>query len=164
MKTLIYFLSFLGLFLTGCSTYHVVRPMFPETSNPHKEPGQVSSLQPLLSWEPSDEIAVSYDIIIFEVIVDSSTRKVIKRTPGARIYYRENLFGNSHVVQAVLKPDTEYCWSLRIRKGDRISEWASYDYRSFMILDSKINDSYYRFKTPYMRPTSFRAFDPLDHW
>ena len=147
-----------------CATYHIVKPIFPETSNPGREPDLVPSLQPLLSWEPFGKIAASYDIVIYEVLVDSSIKNDIRRTLGGKIYYRENLFGNSHVVQAVLKPDTEYCWSLRIRNGEEISEWACYDYRSFLIFDPKKKDSYYGFKTPYMRPVIFRAFNPVDHW
>ena len=165
MKWVFYIGSLLIVIIqTGCASYNIITPIFPASVNPGKDPQLVTSLQPLLSWQVNDENVVSYDLIIFEILVDTSVEKNIKRTIGGKVYYRENISGNSHLVQVVLKPDAEYCWSLRMRAGNVISEWASYDYRFLVLTRPKVNDSYYRFKTPYLRPLTFKAFDPLDHW
>lgn len=164
MKWFIFTGVFLAaIFLSGCAVYHMTRPIFPLNTNPDKTPKLVPSLQPLLSWEPTSSKVVSYDIIIYEMRIDSSKRKKIKRTAGSRIYYRENISGNSHMVQAVLRPDTEYCWTLRIRDGKEISDWATYDYRSFLYISMKANNAFYRFRTPYMRQLSFQPFNPVDY-
>jgi hypothetical protein len=150
----------IAILFNGCVSYHFTRPIFPASINPGKELKIVTSLQPLLSWEPA---SANYDVIIHEVRIDSSKKNNIKRLAGNRVYYRENISGNSHVVQAVLKPDTEYCWSLRIRDGGKISEWASFDYRTFLF-HIKTNGAFYMFKTPYLRPLTFEPFNPIDHW
>jgi hypothetical protein len=153
----------MALFLDSCTTYKIARPIYPSSLNPQKEARIVPSLQPLLSWETSPEIVASYDIVIYEVKVDS-TKKGVKRERGGKVYYRENVAGNAHIVQAVLRPDTEYYWTFRIRNGKDVSDWASYNYRSFLFLTLKAKDSYHRFRTPYIRPITFQPFDPLDHW
>lgn len=151
-----------ALFLGGCTTYKIARPIFPSSQNPQRGTPIVPSLQPLLSWETSPEMLASYDVIIYEVIVDS-TKKDLKPERGVKVYYRENVAGNAHIVQAVLRPDTEYYWTFRIRNGEDVSDWASYNYRS-LFLTLRAKDSFYRFRTPFFRPITFQPFNPLDHW
>jgi hypothetical protein len=137
------------LLFTGCLSYHIAKPVYPKNGNPNKTPHRITSLQPQLSWVPSGETGVTYDLVIHEGTVDQSFWKGVKRILGDQVYYRENITGNSHKVEMPLKPDTEYYWALRVRRGDEKSQWSKYDYTLFLGLTyMKVSDAYFRFKTP----------------
>jgi hypothetical protein len=54
--------------LAGCTSFHLLKPMNPGVGNPNKDPDEVASLRPTLSWEPSADTGVTYDLIIYEGI------------------------------------------------------------------------------------------------
>ncbi len=139
-------------FLTGCATYHIVRPLDPKVGNPNKNPYQVASLQPTLTWQASSDNSVTYDLIIYEGLKDESFWKGIKRSVGDQVYYKEGIKTNTHTLQISLKPKTEYYWSVRVRKDSETSNWARYDYTLFLVLSyMKVSDSFFRFRTPDMQ-------------
>lgn len=143
------FLLIVAFLASGCATYHVLRPLNPSVGNPNFNPRPVSSIQPDISWGASTEPGTTYDLIIYECIKEVSFWKGTKRSVGEQVYYRENITGNYHKVEIQLKPDTEYYWAVRIRKGDEKSEWSSYDYTLFLVLSyMKVGDALYRFRTP----------------
>jgi hypothetical protein len=136
-------------FMSGCITYHIVKPVNPLAGNPNKNPARVASHQPVLSWEASPDTAVTYDLIIFEGLKEESFWKGTKRSVGDQVYYREGIRANTHTVETVLKPNTEYYWSVRIRKSNEISEWSRYDYSLWLITSyMRVNDTFFRFRTP----------------
>jgi len=122
-------LTMIGMF--GCATARVIIPIYPKLGNP-KFPAVVDSLQPTLKWQPADGGDVTYDLVIYEVIKTSSAREGTKKAVGREVYFRKGLAGTEHRLEEPLKPDSEYCWSVRVRKGDTVSKWATYDYDAFL--------------------------------
>jgi len=150
MKWLIrfgWFIVFMSI--PGCISYYILKPVHPGVGNPNKNPHRVDSLQPTLSWEASPDTAISYDLIIFEGIKDVSFWKGVKRNIGEQVYYREGIPANSHTIEKVLKPNTEYYWSIRIRKGSEVTQWANYDYTLYLVLSYiNVRDALFRFWIP----------------
>ena len=137
------------VFASGCFTYHVITPVTPRVGNPNKNPILVNTLQPALSWVASADTAVTYDLIIYEGLKDESFWKGVKRSVGDQVYYCEGIRGNNHTVEVVLKPNTEYYWTVRSRKGNEISEWSRYDYSLWLITSyMRVSNSFFRFRTP----------------
>ncbi len=126
---LILALTLMGV--VGCATPHVIIPIYPKVGNPNFPTG-VDSLQPTLKWQPVDSGNVTYDLVIYEVIKTSSALQGTKKALGREVYYRKGLTGTEHRLEEPLKPDSEYFWSVRVRKGDTVSKWATYDYDLFL--------------------------------
>ncbi len=120
-------LALILLGLVGCATPHVVTPIYPKVGNP-MSPATVDSLLPTLKWQALDSGDATYDLVIYE----SLTTKEGKKALGREVYYRKGLAGTEHRLEEPLKPDTEYYWSVRVRKGDTVSKWATYDYDLFL--------------------------------
>jgi hypothetical protein len=140
---------FFLILITGCTSYHIVKPVSPSVGNPNRDPAEVTSLQPTLTWEASPDTSVTYDLIIYEGRKDESFWKGTKRSIVDTAYYQEALTINSHTLQTALKPKTEYYWSVRVRRGNETSEWARYDYTVFLVLSYiKVRDAFFRFRTP----------------
>ncbi len=117
--------------MLGCATPHVLTPIYPKVGNPNV-PAAVDSLQPTLKWQPADSGDVTYDLAIYEVIKTTSALQGTKRAVGREVYYRKGLAGTEHRLEEPLKSDSEYFWSVRVRKGDTVSKWATYDYDMFL--------------------------------
>lgn len=108
-------------------TVHGVRPEHPKIGNPNS-PTTVEDLRPLLGWKRPDWAGpdATYDLIIYEgVEVDGQW---LRWTPGRDVYFREGLKEPKHRVKKLLKPETVYFWSLRVRRAEKISDWSGYDY------------------------------------
>ncbi len=120
----------------GSTTIHGVTPIYPEVSS--STPTKVDSLQPTFRWEAVIEPDVRYDFIIYE-------RRQISAlggwTPyqagfqntfmaiGREAYYREGLEKPEHRVDVPLRPTMRYFWSIRVRRGEDVSEWSRFDAR-----------------------------------
>jgi len=124
-------LTILLLMLTGCTSFKVLKPIYPEVGNPNY-PKVVESLKPTFQWEPSQEPDVAYDFVIYEGIKEEDFWKGTKRAVGREVYYREGLTEPKHTIEESLKPDVEYYWSVRIRRGQMVSSWSLYDYTLFL--------------------------------
>lgn len=110
---------------------------------------RVDNLHPTLKWSASDKAGVGYDIILYEAIQyeTANGRAALLRGPIAD--YAENLPGAEYRPTHPLKPGTQYLWSVRLRKDDRISTWSTYQYDHFFILGfSRANNLFFSFKTP----------------
>ena len=123
----------------------------------------VSSLQPILRWEPyklftpSNEERgpqpilisnVTYEIRIFQRTEGYSiTWAYGKNTgnPGLLIYHRNDLVQPFHKLEKPLESDVEYFWTIRARfvleDQIRVTEWSE------QLLDG-LSVSYFGFKTP----------------
>lgn len=120
------------LVLTGCTTFHGLKPIYPKVGSPDFPKG-VDSLRPTFRWEPSSESDVTYDFIIYEgIYVPATWTEKAKRSVGREVYFREGLLKPEHKIEEPLKPDSEYYWSIRIRRGQRVSAWSLYDYDLFL--------------------------------
>jgi hypothetical protein len=88
----------------------------------------VEDLQPVLQWEQLSQSDSAYDLIIYEGLkVKSSPQRMVGKT----VYYRENLQATQHKVEEPLKPSQDYYWSVRVRRGNIVSNWSLYNYFAF---------------------------------
>jgi hypothetical protein len=116
--------------LLGCTTFSGVKPIYPDVGNPNYL-SSVDSLQPTFRWEAVPD-AESYDFIIYESIKTESFWEGSKRSVGREVYYREELQGTEHRIEEPLRPNSEYYWSVRIRRGPEVSRWSLYHYQLFL--------------------------------
>jgi hypothetical protein len=119
-------------------------------------PAVIDSTRPTLRWQPSSEPSAGYDLIIYEVILKSygfwgpsPTGFREERTPGRVVYFRQGLKEPIHTVEEALKPSTEYYWSVRVRQGEKVSPWSTYDYQlDTGMMTAKWTNLLFLFKTP----------------
>ncbi len=129
------------LALQACSVFHSttihgVTPIYPEVSS--RTVIKVDSLQPTFRWEAVTKPDVRYDFIIYErrpisaltwmplrVGIQAHTFAAI----GREVYYREGLEKPEHRVDVPLRPTMRYFWSVRVRRGEDVSEWSRFDAR-----------------------------------
>ncbi len=146
-----FLMSIVGsLILLGCGTvFHEVRPIYPMVyPDPNWHKG-VDSLQPTLRWEPLPDLDVTYDLIIYEgIIVQSKWWTGTIWLEGREVYYRQALKEPGHKIEEPLKPDTVYYWTIRVRRGEKVSEWASFYFYSPSLFFSRSADSHFSFRTP----------------
>ncbi len=137
------------LILFGCTTFHEIKPIYPVVADPNRQKG-VDSLQPTLRWDPTPEHDVTYDLIIYKgVKVKTQWWAGSIWSEGREVYYRQALKEPEHTVEEPLEPDTVYYWTIRTRRGEKVSEWASYDYYIWSQFgDLRMNNNHFIFKTP----------------
>jgi hypothetical protein len=132
--------------VVGCATsFPSIKPIAPSTGHP-LFPTTVDSLRPTFQWEASPDPGATYDLVIHEGIGSIYENK---RAVGKEVYYRQGLSAARWTVEEPLKPDTEYYWSVRVRRGTVVSEWARYDFYAFTGLGfGSIQNHLFVFKTP----------------
>lgn len=136
------------LMLAGCTSFHEIKPLSPEVGNPNF-PKQAETLQPTFKWEAPQGKGITYDLIVFEGIKIESFWKGVKRSIGKEIYYREGLPQTEHKIEKPLEPGREYYWTVRTRQGEKVSEWAKYDYTLFLgTAYMRAGNQPFIFKTP----------------
>lgn len=144
MKRSVLFSALCLLVLIGCTKYRGIKPLHPDVGNPNYIT-RVDSLTPTFRWEPWSDPNVTYDLIVYEGITEYSFWKGTRRAVGGEVYYREALQETVHEIEEPLKPDTEYHWSLRIRRGHQVSDWSRYD---FIAYGYRATNYLFIFKTP----------------
>lgn len=100
-------------------------------STPLKYYKVIDTLQPELSWKDVKKEGETYDVCVWETkshLQDESWWGVplVPKKWGEQVDYVEGISENHYKVSKPLKPDTVYHWSVRIRKGEETSEWASF--------------------------------------
>lgn len=160
MKRWMFFITIGLLGLTACTSFHGVTAISPKTGHPY-HPTKVDNLHPTLEWKSSSQGDETYDVIIYEVLVKGVRKDSMWNWPyggepmlvygatGKMVYYRERIKETYHKVEDPLEPDTHYYWSVRVRQGDKVSEWSRYDYLLYAgigYLDAK--NCWFYFKTP----------------
>jgi hypothetical protein len=143
----------------GCSGVHTLyhayspKPIYPELRDTDKYP-IVDSLQPELKWKDiRDEEGQTYDLCIWSPTSDGPGLRILTRSWseswGIPIYYVQNLTVNYHNVEKQLMPDTQYNWSVRLRKGEEVFRWAGFS-QTEQILDTTryVKNIPYGFTTP----------------
>ncbi len=121
----------------GSTTIHGVTPIYPEVSSSY--PTKVDSLQPTFRWEAVTKPDVRYDFIIYERLQISTLGPLMPyrgfisvgkfMAIGREVYYREGLEKPEHRVEVPLRPTMLYFWSIRVRRGEDVSEWSRFDAR-----------------------------------
>jgi hypothetical protein len=108
---------------TGCiTTYTGPRLLSPSVPRGLSAP-EVDSLQPTLTWDPSDVPGTTYDLVVLE-------RSPIPTKP----YAREGLIQTSHRIEKPLLPGREYVWAVRAKGRNTFGPWSSYNYFDFYVL------------------------------
>lgn len=148
MRYRVHVLGVVLLMLTGCSrTFNVVKPVYPGIGSPPNFLTSVEDLQPTFKWEAAAEPGVSYDLVIYEIVV-ARTSWDVKRSVGEKVYYKEALLETEHRITEPLQPGKEYCWSIRTRRGSLVSDWSRYDQFVFFGTGySQIKNAFFMFKT-----------------
>jgi hypothetical protein len=128
----------------------MVMAVQPKAEDPFS-PVAVESLQPLLKWTPAPKKDVTYDLAICECTV-ASVLKPPQRI-GTEVYSRQDISGTEHQVEEPLKPNTVYCWSVRVRDGDIVYDWAHYNYSKiyinpFIVVNDYTRNFLFTFRTP----------------
>ena len=137
-KAMGWILAGLCVVAAGCTTVQGIKPMQPKYGE------VVSDLQPMLTWAPSKEAGVTYDLMIYE----SAQKEISTAMTGQGQYFREGLSGTSHKVEVPLKPSTEYKWAIRTRKGSQVGEWNMQEKTLFLVLFFHHETRHFTFKTP----------------
>lgn len=151
MKNKIVYLFTILVFISGCMPpmrqFHGLEPISPPVSM-FLLKFKVDSLQPEFRWKASPIEGSTYDFAIWEI-----GRKKYYQTGqvswGTQVYYIENLKENYHKVEKPLNPDTFYNWSVRLRRGNIVGDWSSYD-ETIVDFSGTYNksNSLFLFKTP----------------
>ncbi|MDR3554773.1 MAG: hypothetical protein P4L55_08465 [Syntrophobacteraceae bacterium] len=91
----------------------------------------IDTRQPVLRWKDIKSEGQSYDVAVWESR-SQAPDKSITGTPlkprqwGKQINYAQGLSRNYFKIGKPLKPETCYHWSVRIRTGKDVSEWATF--------------------------------------
>ena len=117
MKRIILLAFLVGLL--SCSTQQGLTPIQPAIR--HYSPTIVDSLSPHLKWQAASETDARYDVVILDTTASGK--------PGQPVYYREGIEAAEHKVADTLKPDTNYYWSVRLRRGSSVGDWSTYDHK-----------------------------------
>jgi hypothetical protein len=128
--------------LAGCTTFTGVKPVHPKAGNPDS-PDVVESLQPTFQWEPYPD-AAAYDLIVWNRI----KKGAFSEGADKAVYYREGLKDTTHRMETPLKPDSEYLWSVRVRRGTSVSNWSLYEYSVDVAVYGSSTKQPFVFKTP----------------
>lgn len=91
----------------------------------------IDTLQPELKWKDAKKEGQTYDVCVWETKSEPSDDSwrgmpIIPKKYGNQICYVEGITENHYRIETPLKPKTCYHWSVRIRKGTEVSEWASF--------------------------------------
>ena len=69
---------------------------------------------------------------------------------GKEVYYREGLKESKHELEVPLQPDRAYYWSVRVRRGGDVSDWARFEFTRFQPYKGRVKTEFpfFMFKTP----------------
>ena len=99
--------------------------------------------QPTLRWDPKPGSNITYDVVLYEAVQLNPSW-----VPGRKVDYVEGLTEPFYKVAQPLAPG-EYCWSIRVRRGDHVEQWRLRDGVSMDGLVMKVYDNQYaRFRIP----------------
>jgi hypothetical protein len=139
MKRSVLLSTICSLALIGCSkSYTNLKPISPELA--YRGLTEVDSLTPTFRWEPSPEPDATYDFIIYEG-PEYSPWTYTLQAPGKEVYYREGLQETVHKIEEPLRPNREHQWSVRVRRGTKVSHWSLWS-------DLRGNNLHFIFQTP----------------
>jgi len=111
---------------------------------------RVMDLRPQFSWEPSMQEGVTYDLAIYESARFGGLFK--KHMRGRLIRYIENLVEPQWRPEEPFEPGRQYYWSIRLRKGQTVSNWSTYSYALMAGLGTAtVYRAWLRFDTPTER-------------
>ena len=109
----------------------------------------VNSLTPTFTWQASSMGDVSYDILIYEAMTYKYVGILTEYIPGRIVAYQQDLTQAEYRHPTPLEAGQNYYWSLRLRRGDVVSNWSRLAYFKFMIFAAKSGQTaWFGFSTP----------------
>lgn len=104
---------------------------------------------PLFEWKPSPAEGVAYDLAIYEAFLPESFLDGWRHERAGLAYYAEGLQEPRLKLDAPLAPGRKYMWSVRLRKGDVVSNWTTTSFFTFFLIGSASGSGqWYGFETP----------------
>ena len=102
-----------------------VVPTSPRASTSFPRP---SGVAPRLIWEGVGADRFTYDVVAYEAATWTDTGIAPQYVPGRIALYRENITEPTLRLGLVpsLQRDSRYFWTVRLRKGDRVSTWSTH--------------------------------------
>lgn len=122
----------------ACSkTYTGITPIRPEVTKGGST--AVDSVVPTFEWRPSSAAGVTYDLVLYRAIAYS--RDIMQIKPqymaGPVVAYEEGLKAATWRPATPLQPNRRYYWSVRLRRGDRVTNWSTYSFFHFYLVASE---------------------------
>ncbi len=112
----------------------------------------VDTLTPTFEWSPSNRSDVRYDLVVRKAISCEGLVLFKEGLPGELVVYEEDLSQPFQQLDKPLEADTNYIWSVRLREGDRVSNWSSTGHFAFFIVGASWGaGEWFRFSTPGIR-------------
>lgn len=119
-----------------------VRPTEVKGFNP------VDRLDPIFQWQPATDRQVTYDVVVYEA-ADFKGRNGTGYLLGRLAAFRQGLTSPTWQVDRPLTPGQRYFWSVRLRKGETVSNWSTYTYFNFFLIGfSSGSGQWFSFTTP----------------
>lgn len=105
--------------------------------------------RPVFRWSGSADPEVTYDLALYESASFGLDALSKSYTEGRVAAYRQGLTLPEWQPEEPLEADRRYYWSVRLRRGDTVSEWSTYSYFNFFIIGfSSGYGQWFRFMTP----------------
>jgi hypothetical protein len=173
MKIKIYHLAYLGLavlpiFISGCEMprsygtslfgipiHACISPIYPAMGYGYVYRYlTIDTLTPELKWRDLKKRGQTYDVAIWETpyrSIEDVDKKAdqLQSSWGELIFYTNNIPTNFYQITIPLKPDTYYNWSVRIRDGEKVKSWSSFNQAEDEVVTMVVRDNNpFGFKTP----------------
>lgn len=94
---------------------------------------KVNTRTPELRWAGSSDPEISYDLVVHEALAYSKAGS-FRYIHGPKVIYEMGLKEPRYQIAADLKPGNKYFWTIRLRRGNVVSDWSSAQDRSFFFL------------------------------
>lgn len=94
---------------------------------------KVQNRTPELRWVGSSDPAVSYDLIMHEALAYSKGGRS-RYIHGPVAVYESDIKEPRYQIATALEPRKKYFWTIRLRRGNVVSDWSSAQDRSFFFL------------------------------
>jgi hypothetical protein len=108
----------------------------------------VDRLDPIFQWQPSTDPQVTYDVIVYEA-ADYKGRNGTNYVLGRIAAYRQGLTSSVWQIDRPLTAGQRYFWSVRLRKGDTVTNWSTYTYFNFFLIGASFGSGqWFSFTTP----------------
>jgi hypothetical protein len=137
-----------------CNNEHAgVVPTSPRASTSFPRP---SGNAPRLVWEGVGADRFTYDLVVYESAEWTDTGIDPQYVPGRIALYKENFTEPSlrlGGLVSTLQRDSRYFWTVRLRKGDRVSTWSTHGHfflypNSVFLSLASAHNQLFTFSTP----------------
>ena len=119
----------------------------------------IDTLTPELKWTGPKKLGQTCDLCIWKADAETAINHyagyqwTTNANWGTVVYYTNNLVENFHQVNRPLEPNTTYNWAVRIRDGEKVSAWSSFNQVEDRGTESELRyNNPFGFKTGDLKP------------